>query len=652
MNFFAAQDHARRATKWLVVGYGLATALIVAGVTLVVAVGLRGVAPGGGVTADPGLLIVVAAATLLLIVGASLVRTARLSAGGGKVAEELGGIPLGDSDEDPLHRRLRNVVEEMSIASGVPVPAIYVLEREQGINAFAAGFSPDDAAVAVTRGALEVLDRDELQGVIAHEFSHILNGDMRLNIRLIGVLFGIMVIGLIGRSMLRGGRYSGGGLRFGSRGRGSGGIVMIGLGLAVLGGIGVFFARLIKAAVSRQRESLADASAVQFTRQTDGIANALKKIGGYSEHSYLTAADPEEVSHMLFALGARFSALFATHPPLAERIRALDPQFDPAAYPTVRRSTAGADADARAAGFATSGESDVIEARSDEVFETIGRPEPRHLRLASSLHAAIPEPLLIAAHSDESAWLLALSLFLPRENDDARRGLDFLERRLGTESATTLTRYLDLRRSLDLRFDFVLLELLFPALRRSSRERQDFLLDTGRALTEQDGSVELREYCLYQVLVSSLAHARDPDDGRRAGQHHGKRAIRAAALALLATLARFGAADEDSERRAFESGIAEFGRWGTDSPFDPDAAAGVAELNTALGVLRHLGPRATGTLVRAAMATVLADGRVTSSEAEILRALCATLGSPLPPIIAGPDPSSGPTDRELSGSFG
>ena len=201
----------------------------------------------------------------------------------------------------------------MAIASGVPVPEIYVLEEESGINAFAAGYNPGDAAIAVTRGTLELLDRDELQGVVAHEFSHILNGDMRLNIRMMGVLFGIMVISMIGRMILRGGYHTS---LSRSRDKGAAGVMAVGLGLALLGFIGMFFARIIKAAVSRQREYLADASAVQFTRQTDGIAGALKKIGGYSESSYITAADPEEVSHMLFGTGSKFFGVFATHPPL------------------------------------------------------------------------------------------------------------------------------------------------------------------------------------------------------------------------------------------------------------------------------------------------------------------------------------------------
>jgi Zn-dependent protease with chaperone function len=227
MNFFDAQDQARRATRWLVIVYVVATLLIVAGVTTVFAAVLY----QSGVAPTPSVLAITALMTTLVIVGSSMFKTALLSGGGGKVAEQMGGTLVPADTVDPLQRRLRNVVEEMSIASGVPVPDIYVLEKESGINAFAAGFSPADAAVAVTRGTLELLDRDELQGVIAHEFSHILNGDMRLNIRMMGVLFGIMVVGLIGRTILRGGRYSGMSAR---RGKNASGALVVGLGLTLL----------------------------------------------------------------------------------------------------------------------------------------------------------------------------------------------------------------------------------------------------------------------------------------------------------------------------------------------------------------------------------------------------------------------------------
>ncbi len=635
MNFFAAQDHARRLTRWLVLVYVVATALIVAGVTLVVAVGLQGLGVDGG-PANTQLLLGVATLTILVIVGATLFRTARLSAGGSKVAEELGGSVVGDSESDPLKRRLRNVVEEMAIASGVPVPAIYVLERETGINAFAAGFTPDDAAVAVTRGALEVLDREELQGVIAHEFSHILNGDMRLNIRLIGVLFGILVIGLIGRTLLRGSYHSGGSVRVSGRNRNAGGIALIGVGLTVLGGIGVFFARIIKAAVSRQREYLADASAVQFTRQSDGIANALKKIGGYSDQSFLRATDPEEVSHMLFALGAKFSSIFATHPPLGDRIRALDPSFSSDDFPVVQRRAARgephhAHEDSRAAGF-VGGAADV-EVEAADVYATVGNPQPAHVAYASALHDALPEELVEAAHGGHTAWLLVLALFLPRETEAAHAHVDFLAQRIGQNAANRIRGFVSELNGLDTRLDYALLELAFPALRRAGNERMEFLADTGRELIEYDGTIDLREYCLFEVLSASLQQAAQPSRQRRRSRP-GKQEIRQAAIGLVQVLANQAGSDDATRQRAFQAGVAEFGRWGSGAEFAAPGDDDVARLGRSLAILRELGPKATGTLIKAALTTVLADGRVATGEAEIVRAVCASLRCPLPPIIA------------------
>ena len=256
MNFFELQDRARRTSRRLVFLYVLAAAMIVAGVSLVAGAALYNVGYSGQtftighfVTRQAPILIGTAIVTTLFIVGATLVKSAQLSAGGGQVALQVGGTLVPPATSDPLRSRLRNVVEEMAIASGVPVPEIYVLEQETGVNAFAAGFAPGDAAIAVTRGALEILDRDELQGVIGHEFSHILNGDMRLNIRLMGVLFGIMSLGLMGRMLFRGVRFSGFSSR---RGKGAPVVVMLGLGLIILGAVGVFFARIIKSGVSRQ----------------------------------------------------------------------------------------------------------------------------------------------------------------------------------------------------------------------------------------------------------------------------------------------------------------------------------------------------------------------------------------------------------------
>ena len=276
MDFFASQDAARRQTSLLLFYFGLAVFFIIVAIYLAITFvfiyydGKTGQLDPAGRLWNMDLFVAVTSITLLVVLAGSLYKIAVLKAGGARVAEMLGGRPVLPNSTDFLEKRLLNVVEEIAIASGVPVPPVYVMDQEKGINAFAAGFSPDDAVIGITRGALEILNREEIQGVIAHEFSHILNGDMRLDLKLVGFLHGILLIALIGRSILHGSSRS-------RNSKNSGGAVIFGLILLILGYIGVLFGKLIKSAVSRQREFLADASAVQFTRNPFGLAGALKK---------------------------------------------------------------------------------------------------------------------------------------------------------------------------------------------------------------------------------------------------------------------------------------------------------------------------------------------------------------------------------------
>jgi Zn-dependent protease with chaperone function len=322
-DFFERQAVARRNTKWLVVMFVFAVIAIVGTTFVATAIALGAADSHGRVNlAFPFLASVGALVTIIL---GSLYKTAQLAATGGTgVAERLGGRRVFPNTIDPVERRLLNVVEEMALASGVPVPPVFLLSEEQGINAFAAGYSPSDAVVGITRGTAQQLTRDQLQGVVAHEFSHILNGDMRLNLRLIGVLHGILLMGLLGREVLRFGSYGGGNRR--SKNDGVAYLLIIGLAFMVLGFLGLFIGNLIKAAASRQREYLADASAVQFTRNPEGIAGALKRIGAAVFGSVIKSPRAAEASHMYFAEGV--SSLFASHPALHDRIRRVDPQWD------------------------------------------------------------------------------------------------------------------------------------------------------------------------------------------------------------------------------------------------------------------------------------------------------------------------------------
>lgn len=327
MDFFEHQDRARKTTKVLVVYFAIAVVCVIASVyvaSLLIFYGSGSVRQPGEplpelVLWDAQLFLYVVLGTLGVVIIGSLYKTAALAKGGSAVAEALGGRLISPNTSHPEERKLRNVIEEMAIASGVPVPKIYVLDDEKGINAFAAGHTPGDAAIGVTRGCMTLLSRDELQGVIGHEFSHILNGDMRLNLRIMGVIFGIVCLAVIGRILLY------------SRGRSreeKNPLMFLGLALVVIGAIGVFFGRLIQAALSRQREFFADASAVQFTRNPAGLSGALQKIGGAG--SKIESAHAGEASHMFFGngMGRPFLGALATHPPLDVRIRAIDPGWD------------------------------------------------------------------------------------------------------------------------------------------------------------------------------------------------------------------------------------------------------------------------------------------------------------------------------------
>jgi Zn-dependent protease with chaperone function len=642
LNFFDAQDRARRATRWLVVVYFIATAFIVIGVTLVVGFALFSTSmdgyrysPGEMLVANPGPLLVTAALTSLFIIGASLYKTTVLSSGGGRVARQMGGTLVPADVSDPRRRRLRNVVEEMAIASGVPVPEIYVLEQESSINAFAAGYTPGDAAIAVTRGTLELLERDELQGVIAHEFSHILNGDMRLNIRMMGVLFGILILGLMGRMILRGGYHSR--LLSSRRGKGAPVALLIGVGVAVLGWIGVFFARLIKAGVSRQREYLADASAVQFTRQTDGIANALKKIGGYKEASYLRAADPEEISHMLFGSGARFTGLFATHPPLPDRIRAIDPSFRESDYPTVAPvpvsdSMAG---DATSAMASAAAPAHAVPAADlpDSVAESAGNPDAQDVAYARQLRQSIPESLYDAAHSAELAYLLVIALIIDRGHGHRDRQLQLAGDRLGTERARIVQRLHEEVRAMHADYRLPLLEITFPALKLRPPAQLEYLVELAGRLIDVDGQVDLYEYCFYRVLRTSVGQAVNPAQSS-GPRRRARRELRQAAIDLLTVVADYGHEDKGSREKAFDAGKAYFGKWARDHTFESKERYTLRALERSLDLLNALNGKGRQLILKAVTAVVVHDNRVTAAETGLIRTVCASLDVPLPPLVA------------------
>ena len=477
----------------------------------------------------------------------------------------MGAVEVPPDATDPQLRRLRNVIEEVAIAAGVPVPDIYLMAEEAGINAFAAGYSTSDAAVCVTQGCLDQLSRDELQGVIAHEFSHVLNGDMRLNIRLMGLLFGILVLAVVGRRVI----WFGGG-RSNRRDGGGGQVWMIGLALIVVGYIGYFFARLIQAAVSRSRESLADMSAVQFTRQSDGIAGALKKIAIHSEGSTLQTANKQEVAHMLFGEAGKFNALFATHPPLLQRIRALQPGFREEDLVQFAASLAQPAA-ANAAGARTAAPVAHRGGAGTPGFPGPGLPPllpvvlggavvatpqagsgaaPTALERGASLRRNLPASLTSAVQKPETALAAMLALAMSTQAELQQRQRRLLADAFGDDVQQVVMALLAEIETLAPELRLPLAALAFPALKQLPQGRVQTLLATLDALVRVDGQVDLGEYCLTRLLRVQLLEARQP----RSAPVDGLRKLttcRASVGLVYAVIASKGNRDPASARRAW-----------------------------------------------------------------------------------------------------
>jgi Zn-dependent protease with chaperone function len=580
MDFFEKQELARRRTKWLVVYFVLAVLGIIA------ALHFGFCAIFGQDFTDWQLLGITAAGVIVSVAIGSLVKIIQLAKGGKAVAEMLGGEPVDPATTDPAERRLRNVVEEMSLASGVPVPSVYILD-EAAINAFAAGYGPTDAAIGVTRGCIENLTRDELQGVVAHEFSHILNGDMRLNIRLMGLLNGILFLAILGGVLVRVAASSP--RSRSSDNKNSGSIVALFLGagavLYLVGWIGVFFSKLIQAAVSRQREFLADASAVQFTRNPHGIAGALAKIGNLT--SRLTHPRAQEASHMFFGNGLAESwfNLFATHPPIKERIAQIAPDL--------------------------------------ELTETQPPPFPGNANMdaATSMLSSLPEPSLEASHGIQSGCALVFALLVAGDEtaiqnlDPAVRSevLDLIERCGPLSSAQKLA----------------LVDLAILALRGMQLADYRTFRATVKKLVEADGQIHLFEYTLQKLLVRHLdAFFEKPKRGRV--QFRSIVPLLPDTEVLLSALAN---ADADGHEAAFQAGLAVLGKSAGAFPMSRHETVNLVDFDKALDRVAEAGLAVKKEFLAACGAVVMHDGCVNDTQFELLRAMADTIDCPIPPSV-------------------
>jgi Zn-dependent protease with chaperone function len=652
MNFFAHQEEARRRTLALVALFVLAVVLIIlilyAGLTvLFIAQPIRSARAGLGPPAlwwwQPKLLACVTLTVLALVGVASLAKTLSLREGGAAVAKMLGGREVAPDTIDPREKRLRNVVEEMALASGTPVPRVYLLDEEGGINAFAAGFSTRDAVVAVTKGTLDRLTRDELQGVVAHEFSHLLNGDSRLNIRLIGVLQGILAIGLIGRAMLR----STGRVRRDSRGAPA--LLGLGLLLFLVGYIGVFAGRLIKAAVSRQREYLADASAVQFTRNPGGIGGALRKIGGFVLGSSVGASHAEEASHFFFGEGVKvsfLSGLLATHPPLPERIARVEPAFrgvfdviEADAPPVALEEFEQAGISGLAGREAATLDPAVPEPAVPEpavpepasIVDRIGRPTAESLEAAIGVSAAIPDAVLTAVRTPIGAVATVYALLLDAGDAERKRQFDALARE-APDAVAEAARVHDLVRALGEHARLPLLDLAAPALRALSGDDRARLLRGVDALVTEDGALTLFEFAVQQVLAARMRKGKGPD--RVA--YYSAAPLASDLVVLLAGIAQAGNPDDPKAARdAFLAGWARLPKMGKKPALETLVEkAPLADVARAIARIALASFPVKQRVIDACAHAALADRVVAARETDLLRAVSAALDCPLPPLSA------------------
>jgi Zn-dependent protease with chaperone function len=638
VDFFERQDKARRNTKLLVFYFSLAVLSLILAVNTAVSLIFTGFTAANSIDetsigwSRSELLFWVTIGTLAVILIGSVFKSLQLARGGSAVAELLDGRLINSNTSDADERKLLNVVEEMSIASGVPVPQVYVMDSEAGINAFAAGHSASDAAISVTRGCMKMLSRNELQGVIGHEFSHILNGDMRVNLRLMGLVFGILCLTVIGRILIR------------TTGR-KNPLPLLGLALIIIGWAGVFFGRLIQAAVSRQREVLADASAVQFTRNPSGLAGALKKIGGLTYGSRINSPHAEEASHLFFANGLGDS-LFATHPPLVERIRALDPSFD-GRFPRVIQERPSDVSPAPGAAQLSRPPQipglPLVQAEGDRfaapfisqhaVIANIGQATTQHLRYAMDFHQAIPPGLEAAARDPLGAGALVCAFLLASEPATRRKQLDDLADATSEAIRDEIMRVWPDTQSMPPQARIPLVDLALPALRRLSPQQFEQFRAATETLVASNSETDLFVYMLRKIVVRHLERYFFPEH-RRVTQFYALRPLASDCGVLLSATAYAGQENATKAYAAFGQGAESLSRAArSEIPWLPPDQCDLSHIDAALARLSQAVPQIKKNVLNACAQTVVADGVMQEGEAELLRAIADTLDCPVPPFV-------------------
>jgi len=624
MDFFEAQEQARKRTKWLVLWFVLA----VIGVVVAVDALIFFVVGGGEAV---GILIPASIATAGVILASSGFKSMQLNGGGEVVAKDLGGRQVMPGSTDFEEKRLLNIVEEMAIASGIPVPKVFLMDNEEGVNAFAAGTEPSNAVIGVTRGCLQRLSREELAGVIAHEFSHILNGDMRLNMRLMGMVFGLLVLSIIGRGMVELLRYQSLSSRRSSNKEG-GSIVLalflVGIGLIVIGSLGVFFGRMIQAAVSRQREFLADASAVQFTRNPDGISGALKKIGGLSIGSKIKSPKASEASHMFFSSGGMFSFGLATHPPLEVRIKKIEQSWDGKFSDSQLKSVA--ESHAKRGEKSQKGAFDALPGVAMiGALAEMGAESRRSVETGEKIHRALAPKLKAASHDRGESQALIFGLLLAKDEALISSEISFLRESAGEEATALALKWQEEVRDLHSARKIALIDLALPTLRGLSESEYRRFLEITRWLIASDREVNLFEFMIQRVIERHLvSHFERRGFGKIRYTKFSK--LLNEANLLVSTIAEIGAGNEAEAVAAYEAGtegwIGEFEKQGTTS---------LSDLDEVLNRFDQASPMVKKELLVSCGKAAARDGDLSNREAELLRSIADAIGCPVPPFVGG-----------------
>ncbi len=631
MDFFEAQDRAKRNTGKLVLLYLLAVAGIIISVYMVSLFAFSTQVEGAVPLWSPGWLITVAIIVMITILIGTVHRVSQLRKGGSAVAELLGGRKVNPSTTDTYERRLMNIVEEMSIASGLPVPDVYVLDNEENINAFAAGFGTNDAAVGVTRGSLEQLTRDELQGVIAHEFSHIFNGDMRLNIRLIGVLNGILLIHIMGMIVMRSALYSGA-MRGNRSGKGNSALplILFGVSLVIIGYIGMLFGRMIQSAISRQREYLADAAAVQYTRNPDGLAGALNKIASKKKGAEIKDGHAMEMSHLFFASSfhSALDALFATHPPIDERIKALNPAIQSEKRRKVqeqfRRDHVSGVSEPSGSKGGFGGHAAIT---PEVILGAIGSIGAGQVNRAGKLLQGIPVSLREAAHEPLAAEALIYAMMFSADGDSGEPIPAWLEEVVSDEIADEVRKYVPELLNGDRKWFLPLAELSLPALRHLSKEQYQ----TFRSVLERAAIDEGPENLFTFALEKMVIHQLDPSflkNKKPEIRHHNLKTLASELTVLLSALSH--ASDKVSEK-AWQAALIPIKKVKPDGmELLPPEKCGLKELDAALDELAASANPVKKYIISSVIYCVTADQQVSTEEAELVRAVSEVLDTPIP----------------------